>query len=112
DEYQRSVLRRIEGPRRWHGATLTEFSVHRLRGAPLRHENLGIFAEYEAHLEARRILDFDMLLLRAAALLEDSDASGEVRGRWDVVLVDEFQDLNPVQYGIMHALARDHRHVF
>src|SRR5208337_2126540 len=30
DEYQRSVLRRIEGPRRWHGATLTEFSVHRL----------------------------------------------------------------------------------
>ncbi len=35
-----------------------------------------------------------------------------MRGRWDVVLVDEFQDLNPVQYRVMRALARDHHHVF
>jgi superfamily I DNA/RNA helicase/DNA polymerase III epsilon subunit-like protein len=26
--------------------------------------------------------------------------------------VDEFQDLNPIQYRVIHALARDHKHVF
>ena len=35
-----------------------------------------------------------------------------VRSRWDVVLVDEFQDLNPVQYRVVRALAADHQHVF
>ena len=29
-----------------------------------------------------------------------------------MILVDEFQDLNPVQYRIIYALAREHRHVF
>ena len=28
------------------------------------------------------------------------------------MLVDEFQDLNPVQYRVIRALARDHQHVF
>ena len=35
-----------------------------------------------------------------------------MRARWDVVLVDEFQDVNPVQYRVIRALAREHKHVF
>jgi superfamily I DNA/RNA helicase len=112
DEYQKRVLGRIHVPPRRQAGTLTRFSAHRLRGDRLGHNDLVAFAKYEQFLESRGILDFDTLLIKTAELLEDPEAGAQVRSRWDVVLVDEFQDLNPVQYRVMRALARDHRHVF
>ena len=111
EEYQLSVLRRIEGPRRWHKHTLTRFSAHRFRGDPLLHDDTILFDQYQRFLATRRLVDFDSLVIKAAELLERPEASS-VRARWDVVLVDEFQDLNPVQYRVVRALAQDHRHVF
>ncbi len=112
EEYQLSVLRRIEGYRRWHGGTLNRFSAHRFRGDPLLHDDVVLFARYERFLATRKVVDFDTLVIKAAELLERDDEGRAVRARWDVVLVDEFQDLNPVQYRIVKALAKDHRHVF
>jgi superfamily I DNA/RNA helicase len=112
EEYQLSVLRRIEGYRRWHGSTLNRFSAHRFRGDPLLHDDAVLFARYERFLATRKVVDFDTLVIKAAELLERDEEGRTVRGRWDVVLVDEFQDLNPVQYRIVKALAKDHRHVF
>jgi DNA helicase-2/ATP-dependent DNA helicase PcrA len=112
EDYQLGVLRRIEGPRRWHGATLRHFSAYRFRGDALSHDNLVLFGEYEQYLAKRNVVDFDTLVIRAATLLEGSPAAPEIQSRWDVVLVDEFQDLNPVQYRVIHALAQHHRHVF
>jgi DNA helicase II / ATP-dependent DNA helicase PcrA len=111
-EYQLSVLRRIEGPRRWHGQTLTRFGAHRLRGDRLQHNDLALFVQYEAFLTARSVLDFDMLLIKTAELLDQADAARIIRARWDVILVDEFQDLSPVQYSVISALAHDHGHLF
>ena len=113
EEYQLNVLRRIEGPRKWHRSALTRFSAHRFRGDPLQHNDLVLFHQYERFLADRKLVDFDTLVIKAAELLESaSDAAAQLRARWDVVLVDEFQDLNPVQYRVIKALARDHRHVF
>jgi len=112
EEYQLSVLRRIEGYRRWHGNTLNRFSAHRFRGDPLLHDDTVLFARYERFLATRKVVDFDTLVIKAAELLERDEEGRAVRARWDVVLVDEFQDLNPVQYRIVKALAKDHRHVF
>jgi superfamily I DNA/RNA helicase len=112
DEYQLGVLRRIEGPRRWHRSTLSRFSASRFRGDALRHDDAVLFHEYERFLAARRVVDFDTLVVKAAELLERTAECAAVRSRWDVVLVDEFQDLNPVQYRVVRALAADHRHVF
>ena len=112
EEYQLGVLRRLEGPRRWHRSTLTRFSAHRFRGDEMFANDLALFERYERYLGDRNLVDFDTLVVKAAELLELSDAAPEVRARWDVVLVDEFQDLNPVQYRVISALARDHRHVF
>jgi superfamily I DNA/RNA helicase len=112
EEYQLSVLRRIEGYRRWHSKTLNRFSAHRFRGDPLLHDDAVLFARYERFLTTRKVVDFDTLVIKAAELLERNDEGSAVRGRFDVVLVDEFQDLNPVQYRIVKALAKDHRHVF
>src|SRR6185503_18516066 len=70
-----------------------------------------LFEQYQRFLATRRLVDFDSLVIKAAELLERPEGS-PIRARWDVVLVDEFQDLNPVQYRVVRALAHDHRHVF
>ncbi|HUF65260.1 MAG TPA: UvrD-helicase domain-containing protein [Gemmatimonadaceae bacterium] len=114
EEYQIGVLRRVEGPRprAWHRGALSRFSAHRFRNAPLKHEDVILLDGYERFLEKRNVLDFDTLVIRTAELLDNEEAAALARPRWDVILVDEFQDLNPVQYSIVRALARDHRHVF
>jgi superfamily I DNA/RNA helicase/DNA polymerase III epsilon subunit-like protein len=76
------------------------------------HNDLDLFEKYERFLLERKLVDFDTLVVKAAELLERPDDAAVVRSRWDVVLVDEFQDLNPVQYRVIRALAHDHRHVF
>src|SRR5581483_3918164 len=111
DEYQLSVLRRLEGPKRWHRGTLTRFSAHRFRGDPLLPDDAVLIARYEEYLAQRGVVDFDILVLKAATLLESEHASA-IRQSFDAILVDEFQDLNPVQYRVVRGLARDHRHVF
>ena len=112
DDYQRAVLRRIEGFRRWHRNTLSRFSAYRFRGDSMFHDDMVLFDKYERYLADRNVVDFDMLVIKAAELLERADDSKAIRGQWDVILVDEFQDLNPVQYRVIKALAHDHRHVF
>ena len=113
EAYQLDVLRRIEGPRKWHRSVLTRFSAYRFRDTPLQHDDLILFHKYEQYLTSRRLVDFDTLVIKAAELLEsDTPAANEIRARWDVVLVDEFQDLNPVQYRVVKALAKTHRHIF
>jgi len=76
------------------------------------HDDVQLFERYERFLNARKLVDFDTLVIKAAELLERDKEGAAIRSRWDVVLVDEFQDLNPVQYRVVRALARDHKHVF
>jgi superfamily I DNA/RNA helicase len=114
EEYQINVLRRIEGPRprHYHTSALTRFSAHRFRNKALKHEDVMLLDQYDRFMAKRNVLDFDSLVLMAADLLETEAAAAEIRDQWQVILVDEFQDLNPVQYRIVRALARDHGHVF
>lgn len=56
---------------------------------------------YEQLLAAADALDFDDLLCHAVGLLE----RGAVRPRWRMILVDEYQDVNPTQARLAVALA-------
>jgi DNA helicase II / ATP-dependent DNA helicase PcrA len=61
-----------------------------------------------AELIARGLLDFDGLTELAAALLgEKPDIAAGLRSRWPFVSVDEYQDIDPVQYELVRALAGD-----
>ncbi|MCW3033805.1 MAG: family ATPase [Solirubrobacterales bacterium] len=69
---------------------------------------LGLFSEsYERLKQARAALDFDDLELIAGELLAGNDA---LRASWsesfELLMVDEFQDTNPRQLAILHALER------
>ena len=59
---------------------------------------------YRARKEAELALDFDDLQERACALLERDEIGAEVRERFDLVLVDEFQDTNGLQCRLLDAL--------
>ena len=112
DDYQRAVLRRLQVPPAWHGNLLTRFAAHRFRGDPLERDDITVFMRYREFLAKRNLVDFDTLVLKAGELLRNDVVGATVRRRWDCVLVDEFQDLNPVQYSIIRELAREHRNVF
>ena len=112
DDYQRAVLRRLQVPFAWHGSLLGRFAAYRFRGDALRPDDHVLFTRYQEFLDKRKLVDFDSLVLKTGQLFRNAAVGDAVRQRWDCVLVDEFQDLNPVQYTIVHELARDHRNVF
>jgi superfamily I DNA/RNA helicase/DNA polymerase III epsilon subunit-like protein len=112
-DYQERLLRRLRIPAKRCSRALSLFSLYQLQGRPLGDRGLAVFQRYREALRARNLADFDDLVALTEQLLRtDERAAAELRGRWDYVLVDEFQDLNPVQYGIVRRLADSHRNLF
>src|SRR5580693_3608584 len=64
--------------------------------------------ELRAELIARGLVDFDGLTeLPAALLAREPQIAAGLRARWPFVSVDEYQDIDPVQYELLRALAGD-----
>ena len=62
------------------------------------------FAAYEELKTAAEQLDFDDILLNTCAVLEEDDAIGsEFRARYRSFLVDEYQDVTPLQQRLLDA---------
>src|SRR5439155_16162794 len=66
-----------------------------------------LFRGYVAHKRAHGLVDFDDLLLLWRAALADAAAGPALRGLFDAVLVDEYQDVNAVQADIVRLLRPD-----
>jgi ATP-dependent DNA helicase UvrD/PcrA len=75
--------------------------------APFTSQLAGLFRAYTARKRARHLLDFDDLLLLWQAALADPAAGPVLRGMFDAVLVDEYQDVNAVQASIVRLLQPD-----
>jgi superfamily I DNA/RNA helicase/DNA polymerase III epsilon subunit-like protein len=113
EDYQLGVLRRLRVREERRPGLLNRFGLHRAKGAPLTAEDLALFQRYRAHLEHRNLLDFDDLVARTADLFaRHPEVAEQVAARWDYLLVDEFQDLNPRQYAVVRQLAEGHRNLF
>ncbi|HYB82685.1 MAG TPA: exodeoxyribonuclease V subunit beta [Mycobacterium sp.] len=71
-------------------------------GVRLRFAN-QVLAELEHRKRRLHILSYDDLLTRLAKALEpeDSSARDRMRRRWRIVLVDEFQDTDPIQWRVL-----------
>ena len=69
----------------------------------------GLFRAYVAHKRSHALVDFDDLLLLWRAALADPAAGPALRGLFDAVLVDEYQDVNAVQAEIVRLLRPDGR---
>jgi DNA helicase-2/ATP-dependent DNA helicase PcrA len=63
-----------------------------------------LFAVYVEAKQRQNVLDYDDLLLYWAQMVSDPGLAGEIGGRFDHVLVDEYQDTNRLQASILLAL--------
>ncbi len=87
-----------------------------VRGYSLLHTDIRTFADgiaqettkleehYQLYKMERGLVDFTDLEILLLQLLERSDLSKSVRADFDLILVDEFQDTNPLQLAIFQRL--------
>jgi DNA helicase II / ATP-dependent DNA helicase PcrA len=70
------------------------------------------YRRYQDNLKKLGAVDFDDLLLLTEELFEKFPAvRKEEAGRFDHVMIDEYQDTNHSQYQIVKGLAKDHRNL-
>ena len=63
-----------------------------------------LFRKYVVRKQERSVLDYDDLLLYWMGLLESPQRAAEIGGRFDHILVDEYQDTNVVQARILRGM--------
>ncbi len=70
-------------------------------------------SQYEAYKERQQKLDFEDMQTQCHQLLTENEV---VRSAWQAryryIMIDEFQDINPVQYAVMRLLAAPQQHLF
>lgn len=71
-----------------------------------------IRSRYESALRACNAVDFDDLILLTLRLFKEHPAALEAcRGKYRYVMVDEYQDTNAAQFGLVQALTQEHRNL-
>jgi len=113
EQYQKVILGRLHVPLEQRGALLNRFGRHRVQDYRLTQDDARLYREYAVWLAHRNMLDFDDLVTKAEQLLRTrGDIADTIAARWDHLLVDEFQDVNAVQYDLLKRLAAPHDNLF
>src|SRR5438270_310035 len=115
EQYQKVILGRLQVPLEQRGSLLNRFSRHRVQKQDyqLSADDAGLYREYAASLAHRNMVDFDDLVAKAEQLVRTrGDIADTIAARWDYLLVDEFQDVNAVQYDLLKRLAAPHGNLF
>ncbi|MDH3216523.1 MAG: UvrD-helicase domain-containing protein [Candidatus Krumholzibacteria bacterium] len=74
---------------------------------------VSLYSEYERGLRRANALDFDDLIAKVVELFSiDPEVKRHYATRFRYILVDEFQDTNPIQMAMIEALASEHRNLF
>src|SRR5438094_8502151 len=111
--YQEVILGRLHVPLEQRGPLLNRFGRHRVQAYELTADDARLYREYTGWLAQRNMLDFDDLVTHAATLMRTrGDVGDAIAARWDYLLVDEFQDVNAVQYDLLKRLAEPHGNFF
>src|SRR5213082_2675105 len=113
EQYQKVILGRLRVPLEQRGPLLNRFGRHRVQAYELTADDARLYREYTAWLAHRNMVDFDDLVTKAEQLVRTrGDIADAVAARWDYLLVDEFQDVNAVQYDLLKRLAAPHDNLF
>ncbi len=72
-----------------------------------------IYKEYENMLRKHRLIDFDDMLVMCYELFRQrEDILKAWQKQFAYILIDEFQDINKLQYEIVRMLAKEHENLF
>ena len=92
---------------------LLSFSNYIVRNAPLSKFAQERYKEYTNHLYQHNLVDFDQIIQFCLKLLiENQDVSDEYGYLYPAILVDEFQDTDPLQYEILKILSQNSKNLF
>ncbi len=104
------------------GDLLGEISIVKNTGILLQHyypKNCGkevfeqIYQGYDQRMRRQRLIDFDDMLVYCYELLrERKDILSAWQKKFQYILIDEFQDINSVQFAIMRMLALPENNLF
>jgi DNA helicase-2/ATP-dependent DNA helicase PcrA len=79
---------------------------------PIERVAREVYAVYEQRTAAASALDFGDLIYRlVAAMRKDPVLKGQLQARFEYVLVDEFQDVNHVQFAFVQMLCEVHHNL-
>lgn len=113
------AIDKLEPPDRWSPEATATLKRLIRRGLALYHVNDALFekvlgmivpfvSSYRKELRRRGVVPFSGLLVQARDLLRDHrDVRAQLKKRFDVFLIDEFQDTDPLQGEILLYLAED-----
>jgi DNA helicase-2/ATP-dependent DNA helicase PcrA len=105
----RSIAGIISGAKN-DGVSASEYAEH--AKLPLQRAAADVFPRYEALRKSGGALDFDDLLSEAVRLLASVKEIRELwRGRFQHIMIDEYQDTNAVQYKFVKLLVGDERNI-
>lgn len=118
-DYQKRLLKQLmlsrvrENIDRKINGILLAFSNHILKGKTLPVFSASIYDEYTQYLKMHHLVDYDQILQKTYILFQDHpDLLNQYRFLNQSILVDEFQDTDPIQYQIIKLLAEKHGNIF
>ncbi len=78
-----------------------------------KEEFLKIYSMYEKYKIEMKKIDFDDMLIHTYAfLIENENALNKVRRRYQYILIDEFQDINKVQFEVLKLISMPQQNIF
>lgn len=92
---------------------LTDAELDRTFNTPFDSLCVDIYHKYQSILHDSNVVDFDDLLMKPVELfMEREDILDRYQEHYKYILVDEYQDTNPVQYKLCKLLASKYRNIF
>lgn len=74
---------------------------------------IKIYQEYENYLNNNYLLDFDDLIIKTVAIFNQfPDVLNKYAKRYQYILVDEFQDIDHLQYQLVKQLSSYHQNIY
>ena len=92
---------------------LSDTELERLFNTPMDKVIVQIYHTYNQKLRSSDSVDFDDLLLLPVELFKNHpDVLEHYQDRFKYILIDEYQDTNPVQYKLSVMLSAKHKNIF
>ena len=92
---------------------LSEMELDKFFNTPIDKIVVDVYYKYNERLIASAAVDFDDLLLMPVRLFEhNKEILEHYQERYKYILIDEYQDTNPVQYKLSKLLASKYKNIF
>jgi len=92
---------------------LSKLEIEKFFNTPIDKVVAEVYLQYEEMMRINNSIDFDDLLLKPVELFKNNkEILEKYQDRFKYILIDEYQDTNPVQYKMVKILAEKRRNLF